>query len=37
MITIGVDFHKRTSSYSVLNEFGQQIQRCKMENTKENI
>lgn len=37
MITIGVDFHKRTSSYSILDEHGQQIQRCKMENTKENI
>jgi transposase len=37
MITIGVDFHKRTSSYSVLNEQGQLIQRCKMENTREQI
>jgi len=37
MITIGVDFHRRTSSYSVLDPYGRQIQRCKMENTKENI
>lgn len=37
MITIGVDFHKRTSSYSVLNEQGQLIKRCKMENTREQI
>lgn len=35
MITIGVDFSKRTSSYCVLNEKGQRIKRCKLENKPE--
>lgn len=37
MITIGVDFHKRTSSYTVLNEQGIMVAQCKLENTKANI
>jgi len=37
MITIGVDFHKRTSSYNVLNTKGQSIKACKLENTRDNI
>jgi transposase len=37
MITIGVDFHKRTSSYTVLDERGIMITQCKLENTKANI
>ena len=37
MITIGVDFHKRTSSYTVLNEQGIMITQCKFENTTANI
>lgn len=37
MITIGVDFHKRTSSYHVLNETGQKLKSAKLENTSENI
>lgn len=37
MITIGVDFHKRTSTYHVLNEQGQNIKRCKLENNRDNI
>ena len=37
MITIGVDFHKRTSSYTVLDEQGIMINQCKLENTRENI
>lgn len=37
MITIGVDFHKRTSVYHILNEQGQKIKRCKLENNAENI
>jgi transposase len=32
MITIGVDFHKRTSSYSALDETGKRIRRCKLNN-----
>ena len=37
MITIGVDFHKRTSSYYVMDEQGQKLASCKLENTRENI
>ena len=37
MITIGVDFHKRTSSYYVLNEKGQMIKRAKLVNDQETI
>jgi transposase len=37
MITIGVDFHKRTSSYHVLDETGQKLRSAKLENTSENI
>lgn len=37
MITIGVDFHKRTSSYCVLDEKGQRLKRCKLENRPELI
>jgi len=37
MITIGVDFHKRTSSYTVSNERGIMVTQCKLENTKANI
>lgn len=37
MITIGVDFHKRTSSYSVLDEKGQVTQRKKLVNDHETI
>jgi transposase len=37
MITIGVDYHKRTSSYCVLNETGQKVKSVKLENTTENI
>jgi transposase len=32
MITIGVDFHKKTSSYHVLDEEGTVLKRCKLEN-----
>ena len=37
MITIGVDFHKKTSSYHVLDRTGQKLKSCKMENTHDNI
>src|SRR5208283_1512833 len=37
MVTIGVDFHKRTSTFQVLNEQGQPVKRCKIENNKENL
>lgn len=37
MITIGVDFHKRTSSYCVLDEKGKRVKRCKFENRPELI
>lgn len=37
MITIGVDFHKRTSSYHVLNENGQKLKSAKLENTSDNM
>jgi transposase len=35
MITIGVDFHKKTSSYHVLNENGTLLNRCKIANDPE--
>lgn len=37
MITIGVDFHKKTSSYHVLNERGQSVKKCKLVNDRESI
>lgn len=37
MITIGVDFSKRTSSYHVLDEKGQTFKRCKVANDPELI
>ncbi len=37
MITIGVDFHKRTSSYKVLDENGQHIKSTKFENSRDAI
>lgn len=37
MITIGVDFHKRTSSYHVLNEKGQMFKKAKLLNDQETI
>jgi len=32
MITVGVDFHKRFSSYKVLDENGNSIKKRKLEN-----
>lgn len=37
MITIGVDFSKRTSCYHVLDEKGQRLKRCKVENDPHKI
>ena len=37
MITIGVDFHKRTSSYKVLDENGQHLKSTKFENKRDAI
>ncbi len=37
MITIGVDFHKRTSSYKVLDENGQHLKKCKLPNDRDTI
>lgn len=37
MVTIGVDFHKRTSTYSVLNEQGQKVMNKKVVNSADNI
>lgn len=37
MVTIGVDFHKRTSTFQVLNEHGQPVKRCKLDNNTKNI
>lgn len=37
MITVGVDFHKRTSTYCVMEKDGTIVKRCKMENNNENI
>ncbi len=37
MITIGVDFHKRTSTFQVLNEQGKAVKRCKLENNTQNL
>ena len=37
MITIGVDFHKKTSHYHVLDAAGQKLKSAKLENTHDNI
>lgn len=37
MITIGVDFHKKTSSYKLLDENGNSLKRCKFNNDPEII
>ena len=37
MITIGVDFHKRTSSYKLLNDNGESMRGCKLPNDPEII
>ena len=37
MITIGVDFHKRTSSYKVLDDKGQHVKKVKLVNDRETI
>lgn len=37
MITIGTDFHKRTSTYQVRDENGKQLKRSKLENRPELI
>lgn len=37
MITIGTDFHKRTTTYHVRDEYGKAIKRCKLENRPELI
>lgn len=37
MITIGVDFHKKTSSYHVLDATGRKLKSAKLENTHDNI
>ena len=37
MITIGVDFHKRTSSYKVLNDHGLSIKQKKLNNDRDSI
>jgi transposase len=37
MITIGVDFHKRTSMYNVLSPQGEVIKRCRLENSRDTI
>ena len=37
MITIGVDYHKRTSSYKVIDAEGKSLKACKLENCRENI
>lgn len=37
MVTIGVDFHKRTSSYKVLDENGQHLKSAKFENGRNAI
>lgn len=37
MITIGVDFHKKTSSYHVLDTTGRKLKSTKLENTHDNI
>ncbi len=36
-ITIGVDYHKKTSSYCILDQFGKKIRRCTLDNEKESI
>lgn len=35
--TIGVDFHKRTSTFQVLNEQGESVKRCKLENNTQTL
>lgn len=37
MITIGVDFHKRTSTYHVLDEKGKHFTKCKLVNDRKTI
>ena len=37
MITIGADFHKRTTTFQVLNEHGQAIKRRKIENNTQRL
>ena len=37
MFTIGVDFHKRSSSYRLLDEHGKSVKRCKLVNDPEII
>lgn len=37
MITVGVDFHKRSSSYCIMDVDGNVMKRCKLENNTENI
>jgi len=37
MNTIAVDFHKRTSTFCVLNHDGIKIKSCKIENSRDNI
>ena len=37
MVTIGVDFHKRTSSYKVLDANGQHLKSSKFENSRDAI
>ena len=37
MVTIGVDFHKRTSTYQVLDANGNAIKRCKLNNDTQTI
>lgn len=37
MVTVGVDYHKRTSTYAVLDDGGKCIKTCKLENTRDII
>ena len=37
MITIGVDFHKRTSTFQILNEQGEAVKRRKLENNTQTL
>lgn len=37
MVTIGVDFHKKNSSYYVLDETGQKLKSTKLENSRDTI
>jgi len=36
-ITIGVDYHKKTSSYCVIDDAGNKIKRCKLPNQKDAV